>query len=179
MAQNSSSRHIPNRSEYTCASNDTYRNIHSNINIVSTNWKLPKCLSVDGIRKFVVYSSNGINTMWYGKPWLHLTDKMLSKSKHNDIQQDFIYKKALNRNQISGDRSQNNYCLQWYVGVFVVFHISRMVVVQVCPLHKLSSYIDVWFVRPLWRGYILIKTHFQDTFLDSSNIQMCFHALFL
>lgn len=109
MAQNSSSGHIPNRSEYTCASNDTYKNIHSKISIVSTNWKLPKCLSVDGIRKFVVYSSNGINTMWYGKPRFHLTDKMLSKSKHNDIQHDFIFKKALHRNQISGDRSQNNY----------------------------------------------------------------------
>lgn len=35
-----------------------YTNIHSNITYYSN--KQPKCVSVEGIDKFVVYSSNGI-----------------------------------------------------------------------------------------------------------------------
>lgn len=59
MAQDSASRHIPNRSAYICLPKNMYKNSHSNISHYTNKLETTQ-MSIPRRDKFVVCSSKGI-----------------------------------------------------------------------------------------------------------------------
>lgn len=105
MAQDSASRHIPNRSAYIYVYQKTCtRIVIATLVIIPTNWKQPKCLSLEGISLWYVPPKEYYVVVLKKKCYVHW-HSCISQIKYwakeininHNIQYEFIYIKAPKR----------------------------------------------------------------------------------